>query len=102
MGSVPVPARRLVIGACPDGAAWVEVSVADTGPGFAAGEEARIFDSFFTTKADGLGVGLTISRSIVEAHGGRLTTAPNPGGGVMFRFTLPAFMPNSEGVSYEP
>jgi C4-dicarboxylate-specific signal transduction histidine kinase len=102
MASVPVPARRLVIGASPDGAASVEVSVADTGAGFAAGQEERIFDSFFTTKPDGIGVGLTISRSIVEAHGGRLTTAANPGGGVMFRFTLPSFMPDSEGVSYEP
>ena len=50
----------------------------------------RIFDPFYSTKGAGLGVGLSISRAIIEAHGGRLSLAPNAGGGSIFRFTLPA------------
>lgn len=67
----------------------VEVAVRDTGPGLPAENQERIFDPFFTTKPSGLGMGLAISRSIVEAHGGRLWAASNEGGGAVFRFTLP-------------
>ena len=66
------------------------VSVADTGPGLSPDLSDRIFDAFFTTKADGTGMGLTISRSIVEAHGGRLWAEPGRQRGVAFHFTLPA------------
>lgn len=81
--------RRLTIqtSAAPDGS--VEVAVRDTGPGIPAGNLSRIFDPFFTTKPSGLGMGLAISRSIVEAHGGRLWAATNEGIGAVFRFTLP-------------
>jgi signal transduction histidine kinase len=66
----------------------IEVAVSDTGDGIAAGAAAHLFDPFFSTKPDGLGLGLSISRSIVEAHGGRLWAAPNAPRGTTFRFTL--------------
>ena len=68
----------------------VEIRVADTGPGIAPEVMARLFQPFVTTKAQGMGVGLSISRTIIEAHGGRLSAEPNPGGGTLFRLTLKA------------
>jgi signal transduction histidine kinase len=68
----------------------IAVSVIDHGPGIAPEDAEHIFDPFFSTKGAGLGVGLSISRAIVEAHGGRLSLAPNDGGGCIFQFTLPA------------
>ncbi|MFL9895191.1 trifunctional serine/threonine-protein kinase/ATP-binding protein/sensor histidine kinase [Paraburkholderia sp. RL17-381-BIF-C] len=65
------------------------VSVQDSGPGFAAGHLHSIFEAFFTTKPNGLGMGLSICRSIVESHGGRLWVTPNPVKGATFQFTLP-------------
>ena len=79
--------RRLTIRTAPHGKASVEVEVRDTGPGLAATDAQHIFDPFFTTKAHGLGMGLTISRSIIDAHHGRLWT--EPGAGATFRFSLP-------------
>jgi PAS domain S-box-containing protein len=67
----------------------VEVSVRDTGVGMSPATEERIFDPFFTTKVGGLGMGLSISRSIIEAHGGRLWATGNPDRGMTFAFTLP-------------
>ncbi|MGE0096050.1 MAG: ATP-binding protein [Alphaproteobacteria bacterium] len=71
----------------PDGG--VEVAVIDSGPGLAPEIEGRLFEPFVTTKADGMGVGLSICRTIVEAHGGRLWHEVNPSGGAVFAFTLP-------------
>jgi len=68
----------------------VEVLVADNGCGLPHEHFDRVFEPFFTTKPNGLGMGLAISRSIIEAHGGRLWAEPNPNGGATFRFTLPA------------
>jgi two-component system sensor kinase FixL len=68
----------------------IEVAVADTGSGFADGVESNLFQTFFTTKETGMGVGLSISRSIVEAHGGKMWAENNSSGGATFRFTLPA------------
>jgi PAS domain S-box-containing protein len=66
------------------------VSVSDWGIGFPADEAERIFDAFFTTKPQGTGMGLSISRRIIESHGGRLWASPNAGRGAVFRFTLPS------------
>ena len=67
----------------------VVVRVIDTGPGLAPEVAERLFQAFVTTKAQGMGVGLSICRSIVEGHGGTLVAEPNPGGGTIFSFTLP-------------
>jgi PAS domain S-box-containing protein len=66
------------------------ISVSDSGIGLPANECERIFDAFFTTKPQGTGMGLSISRRIVESHGGRLWASPNSGRGATFRFTLPS------------
>ncbi len=71
-----------------DGA--VEIAVADSGSGIPRDVKDRLFEPFVSTKANGMGLGLLICRSIVEAHGGRLNSEPNPGGGTIFRFTLPS------------
>lgn len=67
----------------------IEVAVSDSGPGLDASVADQVFDAFYSTKRDGLGMGLAISRSIIEAHDGRLWFTPNKGQGVTFRFTLP-------------
>jgi two-component system sensor kinase FixL len=68
----------------------VEIAVADTGPGIDPNLADRLFQPFQTTKAHGMGVGLSISRSIVEAHGGRIVAEANDGGGAILRFTIPS------------
>jgi signal transduction histidine kinase len=65
------------------------VSISDTGTGIGAEDADRIFDAFYTTKSHGLGMGLAISRSIVESHGGRLWVTSEPGSGANFHLTLP-------------
>jgi signal transduction histidine kinase len=72
-----------------DGNDQVLISVSDTGVGLPAEKADQIFDAFFTTKTQGSGMGLAISRSIVESHGGRLWAIPNDGRGAIFYFTLP-------------
>jgi signal transduction histidine kinase len=61
----------------------------DSGPGLDPNNVGRLFDAFYTTKPQGLGMGLAISRSIVEAHGGRLSATADSSGGAVFEFTLP-------------
>ncbi|MEJ0076644.1 MAG: ATP-binding protein [Alphaproteobacteria bacterium] len=80
----------IAVGVQGNGHDEIAVSVADHGPGIAPADAERIFDPFYSTKGIGLGVGLSICRAIVEAHGGHLSLAPNAGGGSVFRFTLPA------------
>jgi len=82
--------RILTVATETDEAGQVVVRVEDTGRGLEPDAAPRLFDSFFTTKLGGVGLGLPISRSIIEAHGGRLWASPRPDGGVAFQFTLPA------------
>ena len=82
-------ARRLDIAVTPDPAGGLCFAVRDSGPGIAEDSEARLFEAFFSTKPDGLGMGLAISRSIVENHGGRLWLDRTQGPGACFLFTIP-------------
>jgi two-component system, LuxR family, sensor kinase FixL len=68
----------------------VAINIADTGPGIAPEIASQLFEPFVTTKAQGMGVGLSISRTIIEAHDGRLSVESSPGKGAVFRFTLRA------------
>jgi signal transduction histidine kinase len=69
--------------------ASVLIAVRDSGPGLDATELPRVFETFYTTKSQGMGLGLAISRSIIEAHQGRLWVTANPPRGAVFQFTLP-------------
>ncbi len=80
--------RELIVSVIPFNATHVRVSVADTGPGIAPEVAEQLFQPFITTKRQGMGVGLSISRTIVEAHGGKIWVEPNAGGGTIFNFTL--------------
>jgi signal transduction histidine kinase len=82
--------RELWITSRPHEAETVLVSVQDNGVGLAAEGLERVLEAFYTTKAEGIGIGLSISRSIVEAHGGRLWPTANNAQGATFHFTLPA------------
>jgi two-component system sensor kinase FixL len=80
--------RELVVSTRPAEDNMVAVDVADTGSGISPDVAARLFQPFVTTKRQGMGVGLSISRTIVESHGGQITVESNPVGGTIFRFTL--------------
>jgi two-component system sensor kinase FixL len=82
--------RNVKVRAKTNGAGTVEVSVRDHGTGLTSDKLAKIFQPFYTTKREGLGMGLPISRSIIEAHGGRLWAENNPDRGATFYFTIAA------------
>jgi signal transduction histidine kinase len=82
--------RTLVVRTASKDGGAVEVAVEDSGPGVAPELGDKIFEPFVTSRTDGMGMGLSICRSIIEAHGGQLGTTPNPGRGSTFRFVLPA------------
>jgi len=82
--------RELVVSTAEKSDKMVEISVADTGSGISPEIGAQLFQPFVTTKPQGMGVGLSISRTIIEAHGGAIAPRPNLGGGTIFSFTLPA------------
>jgi two-component system sensor kinase FixL len=84
------PRRQLIVSTNKAADDMVEVAVSDSGHGFPDDVKPNLFQTFFTTKETGMGVGLSISRSIVEAHGGRMWAETNDLGGATFRFTLPA------------
>jgi len=89
LSSVSTGSRHLVIATTKKDLKSVLVSVYDSGKGFPSNELDRLFDPFYSTKSDGMGMGLTISRSIVESHGGRIWATPNSPCGAVFQFTLP-------------
>jgi signal transduction histidine kinase len=89
MRDVASALRLLTLDADSHGSHAVVFTVRDSGPGIDAPARQRIFDAFYTTKPDGLGLGLSISRSIVEAHGGRIWATPNADRGETFHFTIP-------------
>jgi two-component system sensor kinase FixL len=91
--------RELTVAVAPSPGDMVKISVSDTGSGIAPEFAEQLFQPFMTTKRHGMGVGLSISRTIIEGHGGQIWTEPNPGGGTVFSFTLRAVTP--EGVSDE-
>jgi C4-dicarboxylate-specific signal transduction histidine kinase len=82
--------RDLQISTELDEAAGVRVGVRDTGPGLAPESFQRLFEPFYTTKADGMGMGLAICRAIVEGHGGRISATACEPHGTLFQFTIPA------------
>jgi signal transduction histidine kinase len=89
MGAVTDRKRELTVSVAFAEPGRVQVAVEDTGPGLDPATALRIFEPFFTTKSDGLGMGLSISRSIVEAHGGQLRVSPRAPHGTALRFTIP-------------
>ena len=88
--------RHLTISTARRGSGEVEVSVADTGSGLAEEVVPRLFQPFVTTKPDGIGIGLSICRTIINAHEGQIWATANPGGGTVFHFTVP--VAQAEGV----
>jgi signal transduction histidine kinase len=88
MSEISEGSRELRIGTSVDGPGGVIVAVRDSGPGLKPESLSRLFDPFYTTKPAGMGMGLSICRSITEAHGGRLWATPNAPQGAIFQFTL--------------
>jgi signal transduction histidine kinase len=97
VGGLPEPRRNVRIAAEPlgDGLA---IRVTDSGPGIPDSELERVFEPFFTTKPVGLGMGLSITRSLVEAHGGSIGASRAPGGGAEFEVLLPATRRSANGA----
>ncbi len=95
-------ARRLIIRTARRDAQNIEVMVADTGPGIPEEVSEHIFLPFFTTKSGGMGMGLSICRSIIEAHGGKLAVASNGSSGTAARFTLPIAWDIADGARVAP
>jgi two-component system sensor kinase FixL len=91
--------RDITIETTLDGDGLIRIGIIDTGPGIAPEIMDRLFQPFVTTKPQGMGVGLSLCRAIIEAHGGRLWAEPNPDGGAIFRFTVPPFEQNNPSTS---
>jgi signal transduction histidine kinase len=83
------PQRELMVTSAMDGTDAVLVTVRDSGPGLDETALERLFDAFYTTKPDGMGMGLAITRRIIKAHGGQIWAAPNVPQGAKFEFRLP-------------
>ncbi|MGQ9648937.1 MAG: ATP-binding protein [Phycisphaerae bacterium] len=88
MSSARPNCGEVIVSTSVGGPGEVEVAIQDSGPGLPAEAMKEVFDALYTTKPEGMGIGLSISRSIVEAHRGRLWVTPNEDRGVTFRFAL--------------
>jgi PAS domain S-box-containing protein len=102
MHAMPAEERELTLHAAPAGHDEVEIRVADTGPGLTPEAMDKLFQPFFTTKPTGMGLGLSLSKSIIEAHGGKLWVTPNPRRGVTFHITMPVLSStnsNNDGLA---
>jgi signal transduction histidine kinase len=102
MQDQPAGQRRLELTMTRSNAGEALVAVRDSGPGIPEEQQGKLFEAFWTTKNQGLGIGLPISRSIIESHGGRLSFTNNPDQGATFFFTLPLAMhadPSVPGAS---
>jgi signal transduction histidine kinase len=95
MNTVEDRPRELLIRTERDKGDQIRLSVRDSGVGFTAQVAGKIFEAFYTTKADGMGIGLSVSRSIIEAHQGRLWARPNEGPGSTFCFAIPCALETS-------
>jgi PAS domain S-box-containing protein len=104
MSATSEGARVLLVTTTTDSSKGASIAVSDTGPGLPADSISRVFDPFYTTKAGGLGMGLSICRSIIDAYGGHLSAKPNVPRGAVFQFTLPAHAdnPHWEGPALDP
>jgi signal transduction histidine kinase len=102
VANLPVCERRVALRAEFDESSAIEITVSDTGPGIPPEILARIFDPFYTTKASGMGMGLSVSRTIVDAHGGRLWAENGAGGGAVFHVSLPTFIDIPSGRIVPP
>jgi signal transduction histidine kinase len=89
MSSISKGKRELLINTAKAESGGVLVAVRDSGPGLTPTALDHVFDAFYTTKSGGMGVGLAICRSIIEAHGGRVWATPNTPQGAVFQFNLP-------------
>jgi signal transduction histidine kinase len=90
MANVDDGVRELVVSTDSSATEGLLVSVGDSGPGVIPEDRERIFESFYTTKAGGVGIGLSICRSMIDAHGGRLWVDAHQPRGALFKYTLPA------------
>ena len=97
MNAVHDRPRSLLVRADKEDAGRARLIVKDTGVGFAPRDAERVFDAFYTTKSDGMGIGLSLSRSIIESHGGRLWAEPNDGPGATFAFVVPRLAEGATG-----
>jgi PAS domain S-box-containing protein len=99
MGGTEASQRKLLVASAKDESNGVLVTIEDSGAGLGGESLDRLFEAFFTTKARGMGMGLAVSQTILQAHGGRLWATPNPSQGATFQFTLPA---NNETAASPP